>query len=247
VAVVTGGASGIGFGIASRFIEAGARVVVVDVVPEADARFDERLPDASYLCVDLSAPGAGDEVVAAVVASEGRLDLLVNNVGIYPNFTLEDTDAAVFDRLSNVNLRSHLLMTRAFARHVAGHGLGGKIVNISSMDALHPSLPTGHAAYGALKAGVLGLTHQTARELAPLGITVNAISPGAILTEGVSKTTGRTQEELETVLEGLKPRLAVGRFGRPDDIAKVAVFLASSAADFVTGQNLLVDGGFLLS
>jgi 2-dehydro-3-deoxy-D-gluconate 5-dehydrogenase len=146
-----------------------------------------------------------------------------------------------------VNLRSHFLVTRAFARHVAARGGGGKIVNVASIDALRPSLDNGHAAYGALKAGVLGLTHQTARELAALKINVNAICPGVIITEGVASTTGRTKEQLEQVLQGLLPRIPVGRFGTPDDLGSAALFLASSASDFITGQHLVVDGGFLLT
>lgn len=242
VALVTGGGRGIGWGIAGRLAEAGACVVVADL--EAPHGGSESI---SFLRGDLSEADAGDEAVEHVINAHERLDILVNNVGIYPNFDLADTNAEVFDRFAAVNLRSHFLLTRAFARHVTTREPGGKIVNVASIDALRPSLATGHAAYGATKAGILGLTHQTARELAPLGIRVNAICPGLILTEGVEKTTGRTAEELEQVLNGLLLRIPAGRFGGPDDIAKAAVFLASAASDFITGQHLVVDGGFLLT
>jgi 2-dehydro-3-deoxy-D-gluconate 5-dehydrogenase len=216
--------------------------VVVDLEPP-----HEPSESISFIHADLSEAEAGDEAVEHVISAHDRLDILVNNVGIYPNFELADTNAEVFDRFAAVNLRSHFLLTRAFARHVATREPGGKIVNVASIDALRPSLATGHAAYGATKAGILGLTYQTARELAPLEIRVNAICPGVILTEGVEQTTGRSTEELKEVLNGLLPRIPAGRFGKPDDIAKAAVFLASAASDFITGQHLVVDGGFLLT
>lgn len=253
-ALVTGAAMGIGFGIASRFREAGADVVVADIDSDAAQRAIERLGEVagvgSTIAVraDVGDPASATEAVAAAVGAFGRLDLLVNNAGIYPVSTLADLTPELIARILNVNVAGVMLMSQAAAAAMATTG-GGAIVNIASMDAFHPSF-TGLSTYGASKGAVVSLTKHHALELAPMKIRVNAIAPGGIWTEGAAASSaggGLSEAERQAIEDAMIAKTPVGRFGNPDDIAKVAVFLASSAADYMTGECVLVDGGVLLS
>ena len=248
-AVVTGGAMGIGHGIVTRFVEAGANVVVADLDGEAAATVAKDTPGrgrAVAMTVDIGADDAGETMVATCVDAFGSLDVLVNNAGIYPMAPMLQTAPELFDRVYRVNLRGVAFASKAAAARMIEQGGGGKIVNIASIDAFHPSM-VGLAAYDASKGGVLMLTKALALEFGPHGIQVNGIAPGGITTEGSSAGLGgMTEEQLQAMTEEFVSHIPLRRMGVPDEIATVAVFLASRASDYMTGETVIVDGGRLL-
>lgn len=187
-------------------------------------------------------------MVATCVESFGSIDVLVNNAGIYPMAPMLQTTPELFDRVYRVNLRGLAFASRAAAARMIEQGGGGKIVNIASIDSFHPSM-VGLAAYDASKGGTLMLTKALALELGPHGIHVNGIAPGGITTEGASRPlagSGMTEEQMRALTEEFISHIPLRRMGLPDDIAMVAVFLASSASDYMTGETVIVDGGRLL-
>jgi 2-dehydro-3-deoxy-D-gluconate 5-dehydrogenase len=252
--VVTGAAMGIGFGIAQRFLEAGADVLAVDLDQRAlDAAADRLRGGAGKvetLALDVATDAAGDDLVAAARSAFGGIDVLVNNAGIFPQAPLLEMPVETIDRVLAVNLRGLMLVSRAVGTQLVAQGEGGAVVNIASIDALHPSM-VGLAAYDASKGGVWMFTKSLALELAPHGIRVNAIAPGGIRTEGTSRPlpgSGMTEEEMRAMVEGfVAQKVPLGRMGEPDEIALATVFLASDAASYVTGSMLVVDGGTLLA
>jgi 2-deoxy-D-gluconate 3-dehydrogenase len=252
-AVVTGGAMGIGFGIASRFREAGADVMVADIDQAAADRAVERLGAVSgvgriaAVRCDVSDQASAQAAIAATVAAFGRIDLLVNNAGIYPVAPLAGLTPELMQRILAVNVGGVVLMTQAAAAAMPEEG--GVIINIASMDALHPSFP-GLSTYGASKGAVVSVTKHHALELSPKKIRVNAIAPGGIWTEGAAASSadgGLSEEDRQAIEVAMIAKTPLGRFGTPDDIATVAVFLASGASGYMTGETVLVDGGVLLS
>ncbi len=252
-AVVTGGAMGIGYGIVSRLAEAGADVLLTDLDGDlAESKAASLAESGSKVMsqrVDVSAADAGDLIVAAATEHLGGVDVLVNNAGIYPQVPMLEMDRALWDKILAVNLTGLAFVSRAVGRRLVEQGSGGAIVNIASIDALHPSM-VGLAAYDASKGGVLMFTRNLALELAPHGVRVNAIAPGGIATEGASRpleVSGLTPEQMEAMMAGFIERIPLKRIGTPDDIATAAVFLASDAASYVTGELLVVDGGTLLA
>lgn len=246
-ALVTGAAMGIGHGIAARFIEAGANVMIADVSPTVDAvaaKLDGGR--AKSMVLDVSDENAVRQAVQRFVDEFGRLDILVNNAGIYPTSPVLEMTPDFFDHVIDVNLRGLVFASQAAALQMIKQGKGGRIINVASIDSVHPSMP-GLAAYDASKGGVLMFTKDFALEMAPHNITVNAIAPGGIITEGASKPLqGLTAAQMEQMTKDFVRQVPLGRFGEPDDIAKVAVFLASTAADYMTGALVVVDGGRLL-
>ncbi len=253
-AIVTGAAMGIGFAIARRFLEAGADVLLVDLDQAALREAAERLAGADgkveTLVLDVADDDAGERMVARCVAAFGSLDILVNNAGIFPQAPVLAMSAQLLDRVLRVNLRGLVLASRAAGRQLVTQGRGGAIVNIASVDALHPSM-VGLAAYDASKGGVWMFTRSLALELAPHGVRVNAIAPGGVRTEGTSRPlegSGMTAEQAARVqAEFVRAKVPLGRMGDPDDIATTAVFLASAASAYMTGALLVVDGGMLLT
>jgi NAD(P)-dependent dehydrogenase (short-subunit alcohol dehydrogenase family) len=251
-ALVTGAAQGIGFGCAKMLYEAGASVMIADRDGDAAAEAVKRIaadPDTSRVAsatADVTSTDDIDAMVAATVAAFGGVDVLVNNAGIVPVAPLVDTDPEALRRVLSVNVEGVILTTKAVARSMIDRGGGGSIVNIASMDALHPTYP-GISAYGATKGAVVSFTLHAANELGQHGIRVNVIAPGVIWTEGgeeLAVSFGVT-EQMRRDRTAVKQPL--GRDGTPADIAAVAVFLASSAASFVTGTTILADGGTLLT
>jgi 2-deoxy-D-gluconate 3-dehydrogenase len=254
-AIITGSGMGIGFGIAARCREAGASVFVADIDADAATSAVARLqaiPSPGKIAsarADISNSRSADEVVAQCASDLGGVHVLVNNAGIYPIMPLSEVNPDVVERIMRVNVHGVLYMTKAFAAQVQRQGSGGAIVNIASIDGMHPSF-VGLSTYGASKGAVLAMTKHHALELAPSRIRVNGIAPGGIMTEGAAKTSqggGLSEQERQQIEEMFVAKIPVGRMGQPDDIAKAAVFLASSAADYITGQTLVVDGGVLLS
>jgi 2-deoxy-D-gluconate 3-dehydrogenase len=243
-AIVTGGAMGIGLGIARRLHEAGASVVIGDLdvaVGEQTAVALRATRTDSAICVraDVSEPASVAAMLRAAVDGFGGIDVLVNNAGIYPIHALADLDVETFRRVLKVNLTGLFLCTKAAASRMIEQGRGGRIINITSIDALHPSM-IGLAHYDASKHGVWGFTKNVALELAPHGIWVNAIAPGGIKTPGA----GVTDPEQMKAFEALIP---TGRMGDPDDIGRAALFLASDLSSYMTGVQIVVDGGRLLA
>lgn len=248
-AIVTGGAMGIGFGIASRLAEAGANVVIADINEEAGNKAVKELTDAGWKATFIKTDVANESDVKqavdfAVKTYEG-VDILVNNAGIYPIIPVMQMTSADFEKILSVNLKSIFLFTKAVADIMIKQGEGGKIINITSIDALHPS-SIGLAVYDASKHGLWGFTKNTALELAPHNIQVNAITPGGIATPGTGAGK-QTIPEMEKILEKFLQKIPMKRMGEPDEIGKVALFLASDLSSYMTGSQIVVDGGVLLS
>jgi NAD(P)-dependent dehydrogenase (short-subunit alcohol dehydrogenase family) len=257
-AAVTGGALGIGAGIARALARAGARVVLIDRDLEAARRTaaDICASDAegsgeavNALMADVSEPQEVEDAVEEAAVRLGSLDVLVNNAGIYPVRTLQEVTPDLLDSVMRTNLWSTFFASRAAARVMGAQRRGGSIINIASLDGVSPSM-VGLSMYGASKGAVIALSKHLALELAPLRIRVNVIMPGAIETEGAARmteTSNMTEEGRQEMLAAFAARIPLARLGRPDDIAGTAVFLASEASAYVTGAVMPVDGGLLLS
>lgn len=252
-AIVTGGAMGIGHGIVDRFVEGGANIVIADIDGDAALRAAHKLTGApgrvAAVQSDVSEEGAGDALVERCVEAFGSVDVIVNNAGIYPQVPMLEMPTEVFDRVYRINLRGLAFLSAAAAKRMITQGSGGRIINISSIDAFRPSM-VGLAAYDASKGGVMMFTKNLALGSAQHAILVDAIAPGGIQTEGASKPlagSGMTSEEMEAMINTFTERIPLRRMGLPDDIATVAVFLASAAANHITGTTIVVDGGALLT
>ena len=257
-AVVTGAAMGIGFGIARSFLDAGARVVLADRDADALDQARKRLLDdpaigddrIDAVAVDVAEDLAGTVMVDHCVTRFGSIEVLVNNAGIFPQSPVLTMTPDFLDRVLQVNLRGLILSSQAAGIRMVEQGTGGSIVNIASIDALHPSM-VGLAAYDASKGGVLMFTKNLALELAPHGIRVNAIAPGGVSTEGThqpSPDSSVTQAQADQILaDFVRTRVPLGRIGLPVDIANLAVVLASEASSYMTGSIVVVDGGALLA
>jgi 3-oxoacyl-[acyl-carrier protein] reductase len=240
-AIVTGGSSGIGAAIARAFSEHGAEVGLI-------ARGEERLRDvesglpgrAISRAADVSDRHAIHGAVGELAEELGGLDILVNDAG-FTHYVFTDTDSdeaeRLWDEVVDANLKGTFLASHAAAPHMSRPG--GRIINISSIAANTGGSQPGGLAYAAAKAGVIGLTYALARELSPQGITANAIAPGFVPTTGFFG--GKVDEER---IRAVSEQTPLGRPGQPEDVAGAAVYLASDAAAFVTGQVIQVNGGW---
>ncbi|MHB8860636.1 MAG: SDR family NAD(P)-dependent oxidoreductase [Minisyncoccota bacterium] len=240
VAVVTGGAMGIGFAIASRLAEAGAKVLVADKDAAAAAAAAEKIGGIS-VSVDVSDESQVDAMVARAVSEFGGVDILVNNAGIYPMTPVLTATKEDFEKVIRVNLMGAFFAAQAAAKQMIAQGRGGKIINITSIDALHPS-SVGLAFYDASKHGLWGFTKNLALELAPHGVTVNAIAPGGVATPGTNFFKGADEQD-----QSFLNKIPMHRAAEPDEIGKVALFLASDLSSYMTGSQIVVDGGMLLA
>jgi len=241
VVIVTGGARGIGFGIAECFAEQGASLAIADV-DEAGAREAAgRLTglgaaDSIGLACDVANRAQVDEMVAETIKHMGRIDVLINNAGICPFVNVMEMTPETYLRTIDVNLNGPFHCTQAVAPHMIERGEGGRIVFITSL-AENVTGPM-QVDYGASKGGLRMLMVGFATALGPHGITCNAIAPGMILTDLT-----RHHWEQPGPAEEIKRRVPVGRIGTPEDIGRAAVFLASPEAEYVNGVTLRVDGG----
>ena len=247
-AIVTGGAKGIGQGIAYRLAEAGANVLVADLDQAAAEATAQDLASKGWkvqaIAVDVSDEQQVQAMVAACKERFGSVDILVNNAGIFPSQPIATMTVDTFDKVQAINLRSVFLTTKHASEVMKTQG-GGKIINVTSIDALHPSM-VGLAAYDASKHGVWGFTKNAALELAEHKIWVNAVAPGGIATPGVAAMNQGAAPD-EGVTKAFMARIPMHRMGEPDEIGKVALFLASDMSSYMTGQQIVVDGGALLA
>jgi len=243
VALVTGGGQGLGKAIALRLASEGASVVVDYVGDPAPAQAVVQEIEAAgtaghavAVADDVSHVENAQNMVSAAVERFGRLDILVNNAGVERNVPFWDVTEADYDFVLNVNVKGVFFGIQAFVRQLQAAGRGGKVINISSV---HEELPFPHfASYCASKGAVKMLTRTLSVELAPLGITINSIAPGAFETP-INTALLQDKEKLAAVMHNIPLR----RLGKPDEVAGLAAFLASSEADYVTGATYVIDGG----
>lgn len=251
-AIVTGGAMGIGRAIAERLAEAGANVMITDidhdVAMQAAGEICAAGGIAEAMHADAASPEDAEKAVQAVKTRFGGLDILVNNAAIFPFAPMMQMTTGMWDRVLNLNLRGAFFWSQTAAKAMIEHGKGGRIVNIASVDGLHPT--GGLAHYDASKGGLIMLTKSMAVELAPHGILVNAIAPGAVNTPGAAAAALPPPEsgvKVEDYASGFLQRIPLRRTGEPDEIARAVLFLASEACSYMTGALIVVDGGYLLS
>lgn len=245
--VVTGGSFGIGFGIVRRFAEAGANIVIADVQAAGEEKAKQVAKDYNvktlFIRTDVSSENDVANLLAETEKKFGSIDVFVNNAGIYPTKPVLEMSLADWEKTQAVNLRSVFLCSREAAKMMIKHKTNGNIVNIASVDALHPSM-VGLASYDASKHGVWGFTKNFALELAPHNIRINAIAPGGIRTEGIEiMSGGKTKASGD---EYAPMDVPMKRMGEPDEIAMVVLFLAGTGASYMTGSLVVVDGGMLL-
>lgn len=247
VAIVTGAAGGIGRAIAAAYLAEGAQVVIADVQDDQGkataTALDPTGERCRYVSCDVGDAAAAQALVAATVAAFGRLDILVNNAGIIHTADFLDLAEADFDRVLRVNLKGPLLVSQAAARQMlaqpkAADGVTGIVINMSSVNGLL-AIPN-QIPYNVSKGGVNQLTRVMALGLAPKGIRVNAIGPGSILTDML-----KVVMDDDAARNRILARTPMGRCGEVEEIASVAVFLASPASSYITGQTIYVDGGRL--
>ena len=234
VALITGGARGIGYATAEVFLREGAKVVVVDVDADAVSTAAKELGEgARGMVMDVTDRSSVDKVVQKIVEDLGRIDILVNNAGIIKDAQLAKMEESDFDAVVSVNLKGVFNTTQAVTGHMIEKG-SGVVLNASSVVALYGNF--GQTNYVATKAGVIGMTKTWSRELGKKGIRVNAVAPGFIktrMTEGIP-------EKVMTKLENMVP---MRRMGEPVEIANAYLFLASDEASYINGHVLSVDGG----
>ncbi len=245
VAIITGAATGIGKGITVKFANEGCKVAAVDISEakgeQAAAEIRQSGGDAIFIKCDITNGKQIQAMAQQTIDKYGKIDILVNNAGgvAGEKGKIEDVTEEVWDRIINLNLKSQFLCCKAVVPYMKQNGYG-KIVNVSSMGAISP--PDAIIHYHSAKAGVLGLTTNLALELAHLNITVNALLPGPILTEFYTEIL-KSRPDPDAFLKWLGRQAPMQRMGTPEDIAGVALFLASDLSAYVTGEAINVGGG----
>ena len=237
VAVIVGAARGIGKGIAQRFAEEGARLVLADSEAEAGQATADEL-GATFIRTDISRMPDAEAAVGLALERHGRLDVMIQNAGIYPWQLIENTSPDDWDRVMAVNLRGTFNAARAALAPMKAQRFG-RMAFTSSITGPHVSSP-GHGHYSASKAGINGFIRSAALEFSSYGITVNGVEPGNILTEAIEMHRG------PAFIKNMEDAIPLGRLGTPRDVANAFLFLASDDASYVTGTTIVVDGGQLL-
>jgi len=239
VAIVTGAGQGIGRGIALSLAKEGAKVVVTDITDKIHNVVKEIESQAIAIKMDVSKRNQTEEMVKKTLKKFGRIDILVNNAGIYPFKSLLEMKEEDWDHVMNVNLKGVFNCTKAVLPAMTKQKYG-KIINITSIAGTKVGF-LNLVHYSASKAGILGFTKSAALELAQYNINVNAIAPGAIDTPGTSTTMGERKQVEEYAIT-----IPARRMGQPIDIANLVVFLASDESSYITGECIVVDGGFTI-
>ena len=237
IALIVGAARGIGRGIAERFAEEGASLVLADVEIDVAQQTANEL-GATFVHTDISRMADAEAAVAVAMERHGRLDIVVQNAGVYPWQLIEQTSPDDWDRVMAVNLRGSFNAARAALTPMkAQHS--GRMLFTSSITGPHVTSP-GHGHYSASKAGINGFIRAAALEFAGYGITVNGVEPGNILTEGMQ------MHRDAAFIKSMEDAVPLGRLGKPRDVANAFLFLASDDAGYITGTTIVVDGGQLL-
>lgn len=239
IAIVTGGQRGIGLGIATKLAEAGAEVVISGIVDgegeQAAKNLLQRGLKASYVRMDVRSETAIKHTVDGIVGRVGRIDIVVANAAIYPNTPIANIPMEEWDDVLAVNLRGPFLLARACLVHFQKQR-SGRVVFLSSITGPRVSSP-GYSHYAATKAGILGFMRTAALEWAPWNVTLNAVEPGNVLTEGVK------EHQPQSFIDAQAAAVPLRRLGTPEDIAHAVHFLASDEASYITGQTIVIDGG----
>jgi 3-oxoacyl-[acyl-carrier protein] reductase len=235
-ALVTGSASGIGAGIARKFSQAGAKVAVCDIDAQTGEKTAREIGgNAKFYPLDIGNESSVNTTVETIAREFGKIDILVNNAGITIDKLILRMTGDDWGRVLTINLTGTFLTTRAVAKYMIKQR-SGRIVNIASVIGIIGN--TGQANYAASKAGIIGFTKSCAKEFAARSITVNAIAPGFIQTR---MTEGLPEEAKNDYLK----KIPLNRFGTPEDVANLALFLVSDAAAYITGQVINLDGGMV--
>ncbi len=242
VAIVTGGGGGLGEGICSALAAAGAAVAAVDVAREEAERVAEQVSSNGARCIaleaDVSKRRSTQKMIEDVVGELGGVDILVNNAAIYPLRPWTEIEEEEWDRVMAVNLKGYFLCARAAFPHMRDRG-HGRIINVASITFFIGW--AGFLDYVSSKGAVIGFTRTLAREVGPDGVTVNAISPGAFPTAAE-----RVHPDQEALNRRILEQQCLKRRGKPEDVGNLVTFLASDAASFITGQTVMIDGGWAM-
>ncbi len=240
VAIITGGAGGIGLAAVQKFVEEGACVVIADYNEAAGNQvqetFTSRELPVSFIKTDTADRNSVEALVGKTIEKYGRIDILVNNAGTTKDAMLSKMTEQQFDDVININLKGVFNCTQCVIPHMISQG-SGKIINTSSVSGVYGNV--GQTNYAASKAALIGMTKTWAKELGRKGIHVNAVAPGFTLTPMVQKMP-------EEVLEKMEAAVSLRRLGKPEDIANAYLFLASDESDYITGHVLHVDGGIVM-
>jgi len=248
-AIITGGAQGIGAAIANIFVEAGASIIIADLNADTAQKQVQKIISsggkAAFVKTDVSKISDIKNAVKFTIDTFGRVDILVNNAAIYPPSPVLETTVELWNQVMNINLFGSFFFAQEVAKWMTEHKQGGRIINIASVNAFKPGKIFVH--YDTSKAAVVMLTKSMAVGLAPFGIQVNAIAPGVIETEGLNAAFAAFGSQVGPVRTGQLAYIPFHREGHPDEMARVALFLASELSSYLTGAVVLADGGSVLA